>query len=259
MYYIDYHTHPLSHLEYEVKPYHNKNILSNFIKKAKQKGIKEIGFSDHDEFITEFNWKNLFYIKEKSNINVKLGIEIDYINSKENKIKKIVNRYDFDYVIGSVHKVNNWPVDHPDYKNKYKEWDISALYIEYFNNIKKLVKSNLFDIIGHLDLIKIFNYKISEKKLDDIIDELLLIIKEHNIAIEINTNGLNKPVKEIYPSYKIINKIVEMNIPITFGSDAHRYERVGENIEMVYKKLKELGCNKIATFNNRQRRDIDVF
>lgn len=259
MYLIDYHTHPLSHLEKSIKPYHNINRLNNFVKKAEEKGIKELGFSDHDQFIDKFKWENLLKIKRKSNIKIKLGIEIDYINEDLDRIKRNINKYNFDYVIGSVHKVSRWPVDHPDYKEKYNEWNINELYKKYFSTVEELVKSNLFDIIGHIDLIKIFDYKIPKNDLDNIIKNLLILIKKNNIAVEINTNGYNKPVGEFYPSDHILKKILKMNIPITFGSDAHSPKRVGENIEIVYDKLKKHGIEKIATFNERKRSDINVF
>lgn len=259
MYLVDYHTHPLSHLEKSIKPYHNIKLLRDFVNKAEEKGIKELGFSDHDQFIENYKWKNLLKIKKESNINLKLGIEIDYISEEKERIKNNVNKYDFDYVIGSVHKVNRWPIDHPDYKEGYDNWNIKKLYKKYFSIVESMVKSELFDIIGHIDLIKIFNNKISEKELNKIINNLLLLIKEKNITVEINSNGYNKPVNEFYPSDFILKKIAKMNIPIIFGSDAHNPSRVGENIENAYNKLKKIGVKKIATFDKRKRSDIDVF
>lgn len=259
MYLVDYHTHPLSHLEKRVKPYHNIKLLNKFVRKAENKGIKELGFSDHDQFIDNFNWDNLLKIKKQSKINIKLGLEIDFISEEKERINKNIKKYDFDYIIGSVHKVNKWPVDHPDYIEGYNKWNLKELYKEYFSIVEEMVKSDLFDIIGHIDLIKIFNNKIPKKELDKIINKLLVIIKEKNIVVEINTNGYNKPVSEFYPSDYILEKIIEMDIPVIFGSDAHNPGRVGENIENVYNKLKNLHVNKIATFTKRKRSDIDVF
>jgi len=259
MYLIDYHTHPLSHLEKRVRPFHNVKLLKEFVKKAENKGIKELGFSDHDQFIDDFNWENLLKIKRESKINIKLGLEIDFISEEKERIKKNINKYDFDYIIGSVHKINRWPVDHPDYIEGYKEWNLKKLYKEYFSIVEEMVKCNLFDIIGHIDLIKIFDNKIPKKDLNKIIKNLLVIIKEKNIAIEINTNGYNKPVNEFYPSDYILKKIIKMDIPIVFGSDAHTPDRVGENIKNVYNKLKKFDVKKIATFTKRKRSDVDVF
>lgn len=258
MYYIDYHTHPLSHGEDEVKPFHNIELLMKFIRKAEEKGIEELGFSDHNQFIYNYNWDNLLDVKENSDISLKFGLEMDYIPGKESEIKKTIKKNCFDYVIGSVHEIDGWIFDHPRYKDNYKNWDIEDLYRAYFRNIESLIESDLFDIVGHLDLIKIFGYKISDSKLKQVVDPVLKIIKGHDIAVEINTNGLNKPVKEIYPSYKILKKMVDLNIPITFGSDAHRPKRVGENIKKVYKMLTDLGCNKVATFEKRKMNYVNI-
>lgn len=259
MYLVDYHTHPLSHLEENIKPYHNLKRLNDFVKKAEENGIKELGFSDHDQFIDKFKWENLLKIKKESSIDIKLGIEIDYISEDLERIKKNINKFNFDYVIGSVHKVNNWPVDHPEYKEGYNNWEMLDLYKEYFAIVQEMVEKNLFDIIGHIDLVKIFDNKIYNVEIDKTMKKLLISIKENDIAVEINTNGYNKPVNEFYPSNYILKKLVEMNIPITFGSDAHSSDRIGENIDVVYNNLFDLGVKKIATFNQRQRSDINVF
>ena len=77
-------------------------------------------------------------------------------------------------------------------------------------------------------------------------------IKVNGMAIEVNVNGLNKPVQEIYPAKYIIEEAVNMEVPITFGSDAHRADRVGENIDFVFEMLKKLGVSRIASFDQRE-------
>ncbi len=78
----------------------------------------------------------------------------------------------------------------------------------------------------HLDVIKVFDYR-PQKPVLSLMGNLLQIIKEKSLAVEINTNGLNKPVGEIYPAYDILLACFNLGIPVTFGSDAHQSEDVG--------------------------------
>ena len=252
MYYVDYHTHPASHGEDEVRPLQNIDLLKKYVKIATNNNIKELGFSDHDSFLDSFRWDNLKLIKEKANIDIKLGIEVDYFPDIEEKIKNKLEKLPIDYAIGSVHHIGEWNFDNENYIENYDNWNIYELHESYYNILTKAVKSGLFDIIGHLDLIKVFNKKLGKDKVLPLIKPLLHEIKECGLAIEINVNGLNKPVQEIYPAEFVLKEVANLEIPITFGSDAHRPSRVGENIEFIYDMLKELGVSRVATFNERE-------
>ncbi|MFW6281842.1 MAG: histidinol-phosphatase HisJ family protein [bacterium] len=249
MYLVDYHTHPYAHgnqLNY------NENLFNKFLMKARKRNISEIGFSDHDDYHQNINWKLMKKVKKNSPIPVLFGLEIDYAINSIDKIKSLIEMYNLDYTIGSVHFIDEWPFDHPNFKNEYSRRDIDQSYIKYFNMLDKLVTSNLFNIVGHFDLIKVFGYKPVNINIMEIITPILKKIKSYDLAVEINTNGLNKPIKEIYPSIPILEKIYELNIPITIGSDAHSHERVGENIDKYIKIAEHIGFKELATFRNRK-------
>ncbi len=250
MYLVDYHTHPFGHGNND----YSITLLKEFIKKAEKSGLKEIGFSDHNFFLDKINWDNMVFLKNNYNFNIKLGLEIDYIPGKEKVIKNMINKLPLDYCIGSVHKLGDWMIDHPDYKNKYYKKKIDDIYIEYFDTLKQAVESKLFDIVGHLDLKKIFNFNPKKIELMEIVTPVLKSIKKEGLCMEINTNGLNKPVQEIYPSKKIIKKAYDLNIPITLGSDAHQVERVGEGLPEIIDLLQEIGYKKLVTFNKHQKK-----
>ncbi len=246
MYLVDYHTHPFSHGE---KTNYNKNIYKKYIQRAMDMGIEELGFSDHDEYDKKIDLSIIDTLKNETNIPILKGLEIDYIPGREDEILKKINKYNLDYTIGSVHFIGNWAFDHPDFINQYNTRDIDQSYIEYFNILNGAVISGLFNIIGHFDLIKIFGFK-SKLNIIDIIEPVLKNIKRYGLVLEVNTNGLNKPINEIYPSVEILEKAHQLNIPITFGSDAHVANRVGENILNYAKIIKNIGYKEIAVFRN---------
>lgn len=236
---IDWHTHPYGHGEKELKPCHDISILKKFVKEAKNKGLKGLGFTDHESYISNFNFNNLYKVKKEGEIEIKIGIEFDYKPGREKDIAKILDEYPFEYSIGSVHHIGDWNFDNPKYKDKFDNLNPSELlsiYKEYFSIVHKLVKSNLFDIVGHFDLIKIFDFPIKDRGVIlNMVNPILNTMKNMNIKLEINVNGLNKPIQEIYPACDILKQAKYKNIKFVFSSDAHSPERVGENFSIVQK------------------------
>ncbi len=236
---IDWHTHPYGHGEKALKPCHDLSILKNFVREAKNKGLTGLGFTDHEGYISNFNFNNLYKIKNKEDIEVKIGVEFDYKPDREEDIKEILDNYPFEYSIGSVHHIDNWNFDNPKYKDKFDKLnpsDLINVYKKYFSLVHKSVKCNLFDIIGHFDLIKIFDYPVKDRTVIlDMVDPILNTMKKNENKLEINMNGLNKPINEIYPACDILKQAKYKDIDIVFSSDAHTAERVGENFILAQK------------------------
>jgi len=76
------------------------------------------------------------------------------------------------------------------------------------------------------------------------------------MVLEINSAGLRKPIKELYPSLPLLQEAYALDIPITFGSDAHSVEQVGFGYETALSVAKEVGYSKVVTFSNRQRESL---
>jgi histidinol-phosphatase (PHP family) len=115
-----------------------------------------------------------------------------------------------------------------------------------------MAKMGSFDIVGHLDLIKMFNF-MPKKDIRLIATPALKAIKKSNMVIELNSAGLRKPTKEIYPSPLLLELAYELDIPITFSSDAHAIGQVGFKYDKVTKLAKKTGYTKAVTFEQRQQ------
>ncbi len=256
---VDYHIHTTFS--------DGKNVYLDYLKKAKEIGATEIGFSDHIT-LHSVDWrtdpKNYSKLKEElsaicnnkaSEISVKFGLEVDYFPYEEKEIAALINQFPVDYVIGSVHFIDDWNFDSD--KSLYGKIENDLLYQKYFKLIQKAAQSKLFDIIGHFDLIKKFQcYPTSNQ--DALIKETLKVIKENNIAIELNTSGLDKPCKEFYPSKEILQEASKQKIPITLGSDSHQTKHLNRYFSEGVTLLKQLGFQKIAKFEKRKRTFISI-
>ncbi len=257
---VDLHNHtPLCN--------HASGKMEQYIDKAISNGTKFFGFSDHApmEFDEKYRMSfsdmkkyetDVLNMKQKyaDKIEILLGYEVDYL---EGYMDKRVLEADVDYLIGSVHFLNKWGFDNPEFIGKYDEVDIDELWCEYFETITNMVKSGYFDIVGHLDLIKVFNFK-PNKNIEDIVRPTLRAIKEADMTLEVNMAGLRKPVKELYPSYNILKEAFKMDIPITLGSDAHEPQQVGMFLEDVLEIVKSVGYKECATFSKRVRTMVSL-
>ena len=114
-----------------------------------------------------------------------------------------------------------------------------------------MAQSQYFNIVGHLDLIKVFKY-LPKKEIRLIAQEAVRAIKKANMVVEINAAGLRKPIHEQYPSALLLELCFEAEIPITFGSDAHRVEDIGFEYLSCVQLAKEIGYTQCALFENKE-------
>jgi histidinol-phosphatase (PHP family) len=244
---------------------HAEGEISEYIEKAIECGIKYFGFSEHApmnfdqkyrisfEQMREYE-KNVLDAKEKyqNDIEILLGYEVDYLRGY---MDERVLKADVDFLIGSVHFIEEWGFDNPEFIGNYKDQDIDEIWQKYFNAIEEMAKSRLFDIVGHLDLIKIFKY-MPKRDVKEIAKNALLAIKEADMSIEINVAGYRKPISEAYPSLGLLKEIKRLNIPITFASDAHKPEQVGLYSDEIIKMAKSLDYSECALYRKRKRKFI---
>ncbi len=254
---------------------HNHTVLCNhasgemqdYIKEAIKKNTEIFGFADHaplnpdDGYRMKFEEmpiyeENVKRLKErfKNDIEILLGYEVDFIPGHLDK--RVINS-NTDYLIGSIHYLKTWNFDNPQYLSVYKNKDIDKIWEEYFQAVEEMAKTNLFQIAGHLDLIKVFNFK-PKKDVRLIAKKAIKEIKKANMAVEINTSGLRKPVKEIYPSNELLELIKEFDIDITLSSDAHKPEEVGKYSKEAEEVLKKFEFDKCAVFRNREKELIKI-
>ncbi|HHJ10196.1 MAG TPA: histidinol-phosphatase HisJ family protein [Bacteroidetes bacterium] len=250
---IDYHIHTsLSDGSGEHREYYNE---------ALRLGLSEMGFSDHfclrpvpwamglDDLPA---WKKRMQQVRKEcsgSCRVKTGLEVDYFPEREEELKAVLDGLPLDYVIGSVHFLGTWNFDSS--LDGYDEWDLRHLYEYYYNLVTKAAESGLFDVIGHLDLVKKFGHRLADG-LEKIITKTLEAISKAGLAVELNTSGRNKPCRDFYPSYTLLEQCYQFDIPVTLGSDAHNPGDVGQYFPDAIDMLKKIGYTRIAVFEKRQ-------
>ena len=279
----DYHTHSeLCH--------HAVGTIEDYVNKAIELNLNTIGICDHFPYeflknieripyteyaitVDEINYylttgENLRE-KYKNQINLRIGFEVDFFENQEtalnNHLNKVKSR--LDYILGSVHILDfqddkgAWGFDDNRFRKDYEYYGADKVYTQYFKTLRKMLNSEQFDldIVGHFDLPKKFNDLPGDKEL--IFNEAmktLELIKKKGKVMEINTGGLRKDVKEQYPSEEIINQMLDLDIQILLGSDAHKPNQIAWEFNSIIQMLKKVGYTQVVHFRKRNKTLIEI-
>lgn len=251
---VDYHTHPACHGEVKV----DEEVLVRMVRTAGDMGVRELGLSDHDRLFYSWDKGYLEAVRHRfPEVQVRLGVEVSYGPSRLELIERFVKEPDMDYIICSVHSVDGWSFDEADQRDGYDRWEPDDLYRAYYSHLEQAVRAGFGDIVGHLDVIKLFDYRPDSDPVK-LAMPVLNAIRECGLTVEINTNGLNKPVREVYPERALVEQCFSMDIPVTLSSDAHAPEDVGRHLGIAREIAWQAGYRRIATFEKRRRRMVDL-
>lgn len=266
----DYHLHLRPDEEGSDAEHHfTADNVDRYLVAASEHGIDELGVSEHvHRFAAALDvWQHEFWREQARDdldaycdfvrtTPLRLGIEADFIPGREDRIAELLEARDFDYVVGSVHFLGERAVD----QERWDLWagaaDADAIWRRYFATLAEAVRSGLFDILGHPDLIKVWGLDRPLPQRDPRFhyEPAIEAIAESEIAVEISTAGLRKPVGEIYPSRAFAEMCVDAGAAFSLSSDAHTPEQVGYGYERALDLMGQVGIGEIAVFERRRRR-----
>lgn len=253
---------------------HAVGQIRDYIEAAIDADLNMIGISDHSPFFASdqdqlmpgiamatSDFSN--YVHEvlqlkseyKGRIDVLLGVESDFFEDHWQLYKQSYTRYPFDYLIGSVHFTNGRSIFERGRFEGYNEEQLLHEKNAYYQLIQQSARCRMFDILGHIDALKGFFPRISDVATNEV-EKTLKEIAHCGVAIEINTSGKNKDCGGWYPSDDILEQACFHGVKVSFGSDAHVPERVGDEFEQVQHKLKKIGFKEWVYFSERKQRSV---
>ena len=243
---------------------------------ADERGIAELGVSEHiyrfhealavwqhplwREFARDDLEEHCRFVREHTDL--RLGIEADFISGREDRTANLLEAYDFDYVVGSVHFLRDESLDMEEYSVWSTTRSAEEIWRRYFQTLGEAARSGLFDILAHPDLVKMWSpahpahpdRPRPEGDLRRYYELAIEGIAESGIAVEVSTAGLRKPAREIYPAAAFLEMCVEAGAPIALSSDAHRPQDVGADYEQALELLERVGVRELCLFERRTRR-----
>ncbi|MEM7112614.1 MAG: histidinol-phosphatase [Chloroflexota bacterium] len=190
--------------------------------------------------------------KYADQIELFIGCETETYTGSFDHIRQLVATYQPDYLVGSVHHVDDFIFDvtHEGYNEAAAQHGgLEGLYCRYFDQQYEMIEELRPQVIGHFDYIRILdpNYQETLQKTAvwDKIMRNLRQIKAYGLILDVNTKGLRKGHPEPYVSHPILQEAIALGIPLVPGDDSHGVADVGVDIKEGINYLKEAGAPTI--------------
>ena len=184
-------------------------------------------------------------------VEVLPGIEADWLPELEPYLREELPRHPYHHVLGSVH------CQIGAYREEFWNGDMIEYQKTYFENLARAAETGLFDTISHPDLVKNESPKTwNVEAVWPAIESALDRIANTGVAMELNTSGVLKSVREMNPGSRILRAMQKRNIPVVIGSDAHTPARVGDGWKDALAMCENAGYTHVSNFVERKRRDI---
>ena len=186
---------------------------------------------------------------------VLLGLELDWIPGRADDLRRFLAPYDWDIVLGSVHWIGAWgfdSLDEPAFAAEWERRDTDAVFADYAGLLRELAASRLCDVLAHPDLPKLGGHR--PRSFTPLHSAIVEAAADGACAVEINSNGYNKPVAEAYPAPAVLERARAAGLSITLASDAHQPERVGERFDDLAALAADAGYREFVSFESRRAR-----
>ncbi len=181
---------------------------------------------------------------QQAGVDVRLGLEVDFIPEKNATIQASLQGYPWDFLIGSVHQVDGELFERD---NKLKKEQGEARWLRYLQLLREAVQSGFFSLVSHPVRMR-YNNPYLPPNVDNEYEQLAALATQHDIALEINGyDTLTHPemVRQLAKACAL------HNTPISVGSDAHNPRQIAQAHEQTEAILREAGITKVRIWKQR--------
>ncbi|MBQ3080263.1 MAG: histidinol-phosphatase HisJ family protein [Clostridia bacterium] len=248
---IDTHVH--THLSCD-----SEETMAAYLYQAERKGVKVLCFTEHADF-NPYDYGYLYYNPDAffrdighakrlsaGKVEILSGIEFGETHLYPHQLRLLL-KYPYDFVLGSIHWVNNL---FPDEKTRMK-YDAKEFFDMYWTQMLEMVKFGGFDSLAHIDFPKRYYGELHYK--GSVLREIFSRLLENDAVIEINTSSLRKGCPESMPAKEIIELYRDMGGKcVTIGSDSHIAGDLAADFEKARALAEEMGL-EICLYRERKR------
>jgi len=234
----------------------SRSSALQMVQSAQQKGVRVLGLSEHVFQMREtrlaLQHLNLegpllsfnAYIDDvrrassQSNIDVRLGLEVDFIPGKNELIQSFIQEYSWDFLIGSVHEIDGIQIE-ANYRWNREEGE--KLWLQYFELLRRVVMIGYFSVISHPVRMRVNNPYLPPT-FDEELERLAAEAARYDVALEINGY-------DILHYHSLVHRLATAcmlhHTPVSVGSDAHYPRCIAQAHQHTENMLREIGITKI--------------
>jgi histidinol-phosphatase (PHP family) len=251
--------------------------IRDIVKTAESKGLSEIAFTTHlvtggpdagfgiqPNQIPEY-MEEIYAAQEETDVTLRTGLEVDYFPEEERHIEQVLGEHPFDFILGSVHRVNGLNVAEKDGSLKFFSGrPLSESIQEYLGVWNKAVESGLFDVMAHPDYFKKYLPQMGYPQLKfrdfgPTIYESFDRLASYGIGFEINTSCIRHGAGSFFPVADFVREARIAGVKkVTVGSDTHVANTLGFNISEALSLMKESGYDQVSVFRGRRRSSVSL-
>ena len=256
--------------------YDGTGTPEEFVERALKLGFISLGFSEHMPAPKEYTYPDfpdfdqahrLFdgYVETvldlkdryRDDLPILLGVETEYFREEKEYLSDFLERYPFDYVLGSVHYVKGHGFDFSE-----DVWKQAAdacggpegLAVEYYSLLRELMAMGVVDVLGHIDIIDIFaSGSLTGPVVEEAEQHTLEAARDADIVVEINARGLIKACRHAYPRPDLLRRACEAGVSITLGDDSHAPDQVGARFDIAFEEIRRAGFTEYVKLTGERR------
>ena len=254
---FDYHMHSIVSFDG-----HDSGL--QLVQAAKAAGLKEICFTDHLDYDPLGKMGVLAFDTARYNaeydclhaegLKIRRGMEFGMTADNRAQFKADLKRRPFDFVLGSIHFVDDLDVYFEEYWHDKTVFEAERRYLEATLDCVRLHDD--FDVLAHLTYIGKTSSHHAPRPVPfaehrELIDEILKTVAQKGKGLEMNTSGADRcggflPTEDYFRRFREFGGEI-----VTIGSDAHTATRVGQYSFEACEILKDI-FGYVCTFEERK-------
>lgn len=248
-----------------------QNKMEEMCAQAAELGMLGLAFTDHYDVHESVRLDHIEQSVRKAEIlekwyegklKVLRGVEIGDGVYQKKAWDEAVSKFPFDVVLGSVHTILTGSGIVPGYSGyrcleSFDDHQIQLFLTNYYQNVLHMAQEMDFDVLTHLTLpLRYLNgylhRNVTLERQAAIIEQVLKTVISREIALEINTSGLNTGWGELMPTREILSLYYSLGgRRITLGSDAHCSDSLGAGLQKGAEVAKQIGFSDYCYYQNR--------
>lgn len=266
---------------------HAHGTLEEIIEAAISKGASHYGISEHapryyPKHLYENEIKKGYTIQKLSENFEKYSLKFDQLRKKyqekihllkgfevealphddyDMRMKDLKIRYNFDYYVGSVHFMNDIPLDMDETNFKkilaIYHGNVENLVMAYYELVHQMILKLEPEVVAHLDLIRKYAKKFGDcytRKIMKKVEDVLYTVKKLDLVLDLNFSTFRRKLGEPYPAGDIVELAKKFKIPFCFGDDSHGPDQVFDGLELAKKYLLKYDIKSVVIFEKNGKK-----